>query len=184
MKINSGRNLKILGFMFGDTPSVRQHVDYMLGKARKKLWILRHVKKAGMSQSDMLKTYLTVIRPTLDYAVPTYHSMLTLEMRDEIESIQKRACRLIFGWESNYDILISNGAIESLEARRECLTVNFAKKASASARFAAEWFPEKEYGDIGLREERKYKEFFARTERLMKSPLFYMRRALNRELSS
>ena len=79
-KISSSEDLKILGFIFGTGPSIKPHIDYMLCKANKKLWMLRHVKKAGMSQADLLKIFETVIRPTLEFAVPTYHPMLTEEM--------------------------------------------------------------------------------------------------------
>ena len=49
-------------------------------------------------------------------------------MKNELEMIQKRACKLIFGWESDYDELIANEKIQSLEERRKTLTLNFAKK--------------------------------------------------------
>ena len=49
-KIVSGQELKILGFKFSTQPTVKLHVSYMLEKARKKLWILRHVKKAGVGE--------------------------------------------------------------------------------------------------------------------------------------
>ena len=88
-KIVSGNELKILGFVFGTSPTVRPHVEYMLKKARRRLWTLRHVKRAGLGQSDLLRTFNTLIRPTLEYAAPTYHPMLTAELRDRIEYIQK-----------------------------------------------------------------------------------------------
>ena len=34
-RIESGTELKILGFIFGNYPSVRPHVNYMLNKAKK-----------------------------------------------------------------------------------------------------------------------------------------------------
>ena len=120
----------------------------------------------------------TVIRATLEYAAPTYHPMLTGELRDKIESIQKRACRIIFGWNCNYDKLVQEEKVELLETRRERLTVNFAKKCTTNERFK-DWFVEKSSCDYDLRRELRYEETFARTERMKKSPIFYMRRALN-----
>ena len=57
------------------------------------------MKRAWLGESDLLRTFNTVIRPTLEYAVPTYHPMLTAELRDQIESTQKRTSKLIFGWD-------------------------------------------------------------------------------------
>ena len=60
------------------------------------------------------------------------------------------------------------------------MTLNFVKKSEKTERFK-KWFPERDYGDINMRQEKKFVEEFARTERLKKSPLFHMRRALNAE---
>ena len=114
----------------------------------------------------------------MEFAVPTYHPMLTSELSDSIESIQKRASKIIFGWNTNYDVLVESGKLETLHDRREKLTLNFAKKAANDPRFE-HWFPRRNYGELNLRREVKYEETFARTERLRKSPLHYMRRALN-----
>ena len=127
--------MKILGFVFGDKPTVKPHVEYMLKKAKKRLWTLRHIKRAGLGEEDLLRAFNSVIRPTLEYAAPTYHSMLTQEMRDQIEWVQKRASKLIFGWGSNYDEVIASGKMSTLEERREELTKRFAYKTSKNPRF-------------------------------------------------
>ena len=150
----------------------------MLEKARRKMWTLRHVKKAGMGESDLLKIFNSIIRPTLEYAVPTFHPMLTAELSDMIEAIQKRACKIIYGWDSDYDVLVEGGMIETLQNRRERLTKNFAVKAAASTRFA-HWFKEKKKSEHNLRKEDRYEEYFARTDRMKNSPLYFMRRMLN-----
>ena len=96
----------------------------MLEKARKKLWILRHVKKSGTKEEDdLLRIFNTIIRPTVEYAVPMYHPLLTNELSDAIEGIQKRASKIVFGWQTDYDSLIASGKIESLYQRREKLTL-------------------------------------------------------------
>ena len=109
--------------------------------------------------------------------------MLTKQMSDEIETIQKRACRIIYGYDKPYDQIISDNLLPSLSTRREELTLKFATKCANSARFG-DWFPKKEhYEDIVnghcLRTEKTYREDYARTDRLKNSPVFYMRRQLN-----
>ena len=178
-KIESTNELKMLGFIFGSTPSVRPHVNYMVKKANKKLWILRHLRRAGLEEEDLLRAYNTLVRPTVEYAVPTYHPMLNQSMRDEIEGIQKRACRVIFGWDCDYDVLVDSGRVEALDSRREKLTMNFARKAEKNPRFE-HWF-EKSVPERTLRKQSTYVEKFARTERLRNSPLYYMRRAMNND---
>ena len=150
----------------------------MLNKARRRLWTLRHCKKAGLIEVDLLKIFNVFIRPLLEYAAPTFHPMLNLTMKDQIEQIQKRACKLIFGWNSSYDQLVESGKIVTLERRREELMLKFANKCTKSERFK-DWFVEKPENNLIRR--MKYEEKFARTERLRNSPIYYMRRALNKQ---
>ena len=118
-KIVSTDKLNILGFMFGKELSVRAHINYMLDKAKKKLWTLRHLKRADLGKGDLLNIFLSVIRSVLEYAAPTYHSMLNIQMSDEIDGVQRRACKIIFGWDSSYSQLVEDGTIEELSKRRE-----------------------------------------------------------------
>ena len=178
-KIESTEELKILGFMFGQNPSVLTHVNYMLKKAKKTLWIIRHLKKSGLGSADLLKAFNALVRPSLEYAVPTYHSMLNATMSNEIEKVQMRACKIIFGWESDYQKLLEDETLESLEDRRKKITLKFAQKTEKNERFS-DWFPRNE-PSRNLRNNPKFIEKFARTDRLKKVHFFYMRRALNEE---
>ena len=108
--------------------------------------------------------------------------MLTAELRDRIESIQKRACRIIFGWDCNYHDLLSEGKIESLSERRKKLTLNFARKSEQNERFKS-WFPRRNYNGVELRNEMTFEEQYARTDRLKNSPLYFMRREMNKTAS-
>ena len=165
--------------MFGSKPDVTLHVNYMLDKIKKKLWMLRNIKRAGMNSNDMVNVFNTVIRPVCDFASVTYHSMLTAEQAEDIERVQKRAMKLIFGWDTNYSQLLEEGRIESLEERRKRMVINFARKTASNPRFE-KWFPKREYNGVELRREQIYEEKFARTERLKKSPVYNMRRELNK----
>ena len=45
----------------------------------------------------MLQFYVGVIRSVLEYAVAAWHTCLNLEMSDQLELLQKRALRIIYG---------------------------------------------------------------------------------------
>ena len=45
----------------------------------------------------MLHFFKTVIRSILEYACPVWHNSLTIEQSDQIESIQKRALKIMSG---------------------------------------------------------------------------------------
>ena len=76
--IKSQEELKILGFIFGRNPTIKNHIDMIKLKFRRRVWILRHLKKADIPESDLIKLYLSLVLPVLDYTCVVYHSMLTI----------------------------------------------------------------------------------------------------------
>ena len=70
--------------------------------------------------------------------------------------------------------------LKTLKKRREGGCKNFALKLAKSSKFG-DLFPKNEYDTDApaLRRTKEYKETFARTERMYRSPLYHMRRLLN-----
>jgi len=48
----------------------------------------------------MLHFYISIIRPVLEYAIAVWHTCLTADLSYQLEAIQKRALRIIFGGSS------------------------------------------------------------------------------------
>ena len=67
--------------------------------------------------------------------------------------------------------------MEALSVRREAAIVRFATKCAEGS--FSHWFPLNERGGR-TRKALKYREDYARCDRLKNSPIYYMRRALNR----
>ena len=178
-RIRSEKELKILGFWFGERPGVGLHVKKMVGKARTRLWGMRKLKFSGLNENDLLQTYKFIVRPILDYTVPTYHPQLTQEMSDEIEQLQASAMKVVFGNTVSYRTVIEHEKIEMHFTRREELVRRFALKNSNNPNFNSKWFPLNLDVQYNLRDRNLYLEEHARTTRLQKSPIFYMRRQLN-----
>ena len=178
-RISSGNSLKILGFWFGSTPGVELHVASLEEKFRSRLWSLRHLKRSGMSVSDMETIYLTVIRPVLDFASVGYHSLLTKDQEERLEKLQRRALKVIHGVGSSYSDILENNSMEKLSERRERMFVKFAVKSSKNPRISSKWFPERPPCQHDIRNQNKFIEYHARTDRLQKSPLFQLRKRLN-----
>jgi len=76
----------------------------------------------------MLRFYTAVIRPVMEYTAPVWHTGLNAELMESLESVQKRALRIIFGGNSTYLSFCDSLAISSLQSRRETLSVNFFHK--------------------------------------------------------
>ena len=78
---------KILGVFIHSDLRWNSHVDYIYKKARKRLYSLRILRRAGVDQASMLKVYTSSVRSLLEYAVPVWQSIPGY-LSDKIESIQ------------------------------------------------------------------------------------------------
>ena len=129
-RITSADELKILGFWFSTTPGVSLHVQKTVKKFCKRLWSLRHLKRSGMSQDDLLFIYMSVLRPVIDFASIAYHTLLTKEQSETLEHLQKKVLKIIYGYNVTYDDALERANIPRSENRREDNFINFAIKAS------------------------------------------------------
>ena len=65
---------KILGVWLSDDLFWKSHVNHMHSRTTPKLYILRQLRKCGLSQCDLLAYYRTVICSILEYASPVWHA--------------------------------------------------------------------------------------------------------------
>ena len=131
-----------------------------------------------MSQGDLLFVYQTVLRPVLDFAAPTYHALLSITQTEQLETLQWKALKIIYSHLSYREALaVSN--LEPLATRRSEMLKNFTLKTSKNPRFSDGWFPKKPQRHYNTRTNRPYLEVLAKTERMKKNPITYMRKLLN-----
>ena len=133
----------MVGFWFGQRPTVALHVQKMVAKFYSRLWVLRHLKWSRLPLDDIHLLYNSLVRPVLDFAVPAYHSLLTGEQSGILERLQARAFKIIYGWDVAYETVLKSMGAETLRARRQRLVDQFAKKVMAHKRFGEEWFSKK-----------------------------------------
>ena len=117
---------KLLGLLISDDLSCNCHVDYVIQKANSRLYALRLLKKAGLSRAELVNIYCSFIRSRVEYASPAWSS-LTKYLSDLIESIQKRALRIIYPLLS-YENALSTAGLNTLETRRHEACVKFVDK--------------------------------------------------------
>ena len=175
-RIDSVEQMNVLGFHLSDRPNVNAHVNHILKRMRLRYWMLYHLRKLGFNEAELVRVYRTMILPVADYCCPAYHLMLTDLQDQHLERAQIGALRSIFGYTRTATQLRQDAELETLRERRIRLTDNFARKCLQSERFKT-WFPRNE--NSRGRNAEEFKEFFAKTDRLKNSPLFYMRRRLN-----
>ena len=163
-RIQSGDDLKILGFYFDSKPSVAYHIEKL---------------RAGLSCDDLVKCFNTLVCPILEYSAVVFPPMLSAEMSNKLEKIQCDAFKAIYGFEKSYEEILSSNDLMRLDTRRSKLFDDFVQKMSLSDRFSRRWFPTKDFVHYDLRKEKIFEEKHACTARLYNSPLYAMRRRLN-----
>ena len=170
--------MKVLGFHLSDRPGMRAHVDTLKKRFRRQYWTLYHLKTAGFTQDELARVYRTVLRPFLDYCQVVYHSMITDEQDQVIERLQSRALKIIYGPRVPYWEMRKMAEVTTLRQRRIEACDKFAGKCLNSDRFS-HWFPLPQSGRASGRKGEKYREDYARCDRLRNTPIFYFRRRLN-----
>ena len=115
---------KLLGVTLSNDLTWNRHVDCIVKKAAKRVYMLYQLKTAGISQLDLVTVYISVVRPVLEYACPVWHTNLPKYISDSIELIQNRALKSIFPGMSYNDILNDTG-LRTLKERRNVLCMKY-----------------------------------------------------------
>ena len=68
-------SFKLLGVYISRDLTWDAHVDYILKKANKRLYILRALRRSGVSVPDMVNIYCAVIRSVVEYASPVFSDL-------------------------------------------------------------------------------------------------------------
>ena len=122
---------KLLGVHISDDLRWESHVNVLYNRVSSRLYFLKLLKRAGVGPYDLLYFYTVVIRPIVEYACVVWHHNLTAGQSAKIESLQKRALRIIHGDLAvgmPYHSLLFLSNIESLQERRIGIGKAFFKK--------------------------------------------------------
>ena len=124
-----------------------------------KLWTIRFLKKGGMCQSDLLKVYKQIIRPSVEYTSIVYHSLIPDYIAVKLEAVQRQAMRIIYGSNVNYNALLADNVVEHLRDRRADAMLKFALKTSALNRQGLDPSGSSEHQHLKERSETLHVEF-------------------------
>ena len=86
---------KLLGVYLTETLNWDENTTGICSKANKRLHFLKLLKRSGMGTDDLIYYYKAVVRPVLEYACVLWHSSITKEQKHRLDSVQRRALRII-----------------------------------------------------------------------------------------
>ena len=116
------------------------HVDEIVAKARKRVYMIYQLKRAGINQIDLVRIYVSVIRLVVEYACPVWHMNLPKYLSDNIEIIKKRCLKTIFpGF--MYEDILQMVNIPTLHDRRSAICkAYFGSGGDHKLNKTLEWF--------------------------------------------
>ena len=120
------KSVKLLGIWLTDT------LDWELNtmkKAYARISILSKLKYVGMKMEDLSTVYKTFFRCIVEYCCVVWHSSLTVHQNNALERIQRVCLKIILGKDYvGYISALESCELETLESRRDKLSLSFAKK--------------------------------------------------------
>ena len=172
---------KLVEIIIQDDLKWSAHVEYMIKRANKKIWLLRRMKILKLDFDILLDFYCKEVRSILEFGVPVWSSGITSRMREQLERVQKVCISIILcdtEWKISYEVGCTILGIEPLTYRRLDLCTKFIQKASSDPRHADMFC--RNTNPFNTRHERPiYRDFNCRTTRFLNSPLCYLTRLLN-----
>ena len=163
---------KILGVIIREDLKWNSHVEYMLKKANKRLYLLTLCRRAGLKQSDMLCIYTSLIRSIVEYCAVVWHSNLPKYLSDAVEKVQKRALHVIYGID-DYDECLKLSSLNLLSERREEQCRNLFKSIQMSSHKLHSLLPSHRDMSYNLRDFSTYQPILCHTNRYSNSFIPY-----------
>ena len=88
------------------------------------------MKRVKVQTKELVEFYVTCSRPVLTYACEVFNFNLQGKLKSSLERIQKRAMRIIHGYDTPYDVALELSSLERLSAYRDNLCDDLLLKAS------------------------------------------------------
>ncbi len=115
---------KLLGVTITSDLTWGEHVDNVHSRASQRLYFLRLLKRAGMPGDSMLKVYTAIVRSLTEYACAVWHTGLTVQQTEKLESVQKRALWIIYP-DLSYREALAQSGLPTMHDRRSLLCRQF-----------------------------------------------------------
>lgn len=130
------KHFKLLGITLDDQLNWKQHVNNIIRTASFKLYMLRRLRSLGTPGKELGEVYKIFILPTLTYGSQAWSSSLNLTQKQQLERVQKRACKIILGPDYNgYDNALSTLSLSKLSQQHQEALHKFGKKLLTHSRY-------------------------------------------------
>ncbi|MPC28547.1 hypothetical protein E2C01_021756 [Portunus trituberculatus] len=123
------RSAKLIGVTVSDQLTWKLHVTTTVRSAAYRLYMLRRLKSLGTPADELKRIYIIFILSKLMYASPVWSSSLTCTQQQQMENVQKRACRIILGPAyTDYDHALCTLDLPTLATRHQAALVKMGRR--------------------------------------------------------
>ena len=170
---------KLLGTIISSDMTWYANTEMLVKRAYQRMIMLRKLYSFNVADEDMVKIYILYIRSILEQSCQVWHFSISEEEKGDLERVQKVACRIILNSRyTEYQEALEVLNLETLSARRDTLSLKFAKKCLKYNQ-TKDMFPLNTFDAVDVRLREKYHVQHARGSRLLDSTL--PQRALNED---
>ena len=149
-------SIKLLGLHLSRNLKWNAHVTEIARIVVPRLYFLRQLRRSKVATKELVLFFTTCIRPLTEYACQMYHNSLPNYLRDDLERLQKRAMRIIFG-DISYSESLERVQLPTLFNRRKELTTQYFEKIACNPNHRLyNILPEKNVNNYELRNNRTF----------------------------
>lgn len=98
------KSVKILGVTFSEDMRWNLHVDCVIRKACRRIYVIRNLKRSGIDSCTLFQVYRSLIRSVITYSYPCFCNAAQF-LHDDMNKVEKRVFKLIFGSSFYHDTL-------------------------------------------------------------------------------
>ena len=121
--------VKLVGVWIDTWLDWEKNTRELCRKAYARMTMITKLKYAGVGKEDLLNIYTLYIRSLLEYCSVVWHSTLTAEQNNKLESVQKLCLKIILGPAyEGYESALQCCGLDSLRYRREQKCLQFGRK--------------------------------------------------------
>jgi len=175
------KTLKILGVMVQSDLKWGAHIDLMVKKASKKIWILRRMRQLGLDEATITRYWVSEGRVHLETGVPVWAGAVTCGQAKDLTRVQRRAVAAITGRATKGEEYLATCArlgLQDLAIRRTKLARTFARRTATKSRHT-DTFTRLENPRPTRAGGKEWLEPLCRTRRRQMSAVPYLTRLLN-----
>ena len=162
----------LLGLKLSASLNWEEHCSKIIKRANTRLFFLKQLKRAKVPPKDIVASFISVVRPILEYACQVWHPGLTIEQHDLLENIQARALKIAYPTHE-YSQALKESDIPTLKARRTDLCKRLFNDMQKESHMIHDLLPMPRDNAHSTRHATKYPLPRVKTERFKKSFLNY-----------